>query len=106
MCVLNYEFHILDNAFLVHRPGIKYYHKDKERDVFVKRTQVLIKQQILPELKLLYGTRKGCTVWSDESCPTSGVSLIRIDIFLWCQDNLAMYVGPDFLPGKALAILF
>ncbi|XP_065336056.1 beta-1,4-glucuronyltransferase 1-like isoform X5 [Cloeon dipterum] len=62
MCVLNYEFHILDNAFLVHRPGIKYYHKDKERSVFVKRTQVLIKQQILPELKLLYGTRKGCTV--------------------------------------------
>ena len=63
MCVLNYGFHILDNAFLVHRPGIKYYHKDKERDVFVKRTQVLINQQILPELKLLYGTRKGCSVW-------------------------------------------
>ena len=23
MCLLNYEFHILDNAFLIHRPGIK-----------------------------------------------------------------------------------
>lgn len=23
LCVLDYEFHILDNAFLVHKPGIK-----------------------------------------------------------------------------------
>ncbi|KAF4519650.1 hypothetical protein B566_EDAN004987 [Ephemera danica] len=54
MCVLDYEFHILNNAFLVHRPGIKRNHKDKERDVHVKRTQLIIRQQILPEMKLLY----------------------------------------------------
>ena len=23
MCLLDYEFHVLDNAFLIHRPGIK-----------------------------------------------------------------------------------
>lgn len=62
LCVLDYDFLILDNAFLVHRPGIKIYKKDNRRDTLTAKTNVLIKKIIVPELKVIYGTRKGCTV--------------------------------------------
>ncbi|XP_014208237.1 beta-1,4-glucuronyltransferase 1 [Copidosoma floridanum] len=62
LCVLNYDFLILDNAFLVHRPGIKVYKKDAYRDTLTAKTNVLIKKIITPELKVLYGTKKGCAV--------------------------------------------
>lgn len=62
LCVLDYEFHILDNAFLVHKPGIKTMKKDPQRAMLAGKTNALIKKVIFPELKVLYGTRKGCAV--------------------------------------------
>ncbi|XP_008215172.1 beta-1,4-glucuronyltransferase 1 isoform X2 [Nasonia vitripennis] len=62
LCVLDYDFLIVDNAFLVHRPGIKVFKKDNYRDTLTAKTNVLIKKIIVPELKVLYGTRKGCAV--------------------------------------------
>ncbi|KMQ89433.1 n-acetyllactosaminide beta- -n-acetylglucosaminyltransferase-like protein [Lasius niger] len=62
LCVLDYDFLILDNAFLVHRPGIKIFKKDTHRDMLTAKTNALIKKIIMPELKVLYGTRKGCAV--------------------------------------------
>ncbi|GLH06332.1 uncharacterized protein GBIM_11816, partial [Gryllus bimaculatus] len=62
LCVLDYEFHILDNAFLVHKPGIKTLKKDPQRAVLASKTNNLIKKVIFPELKVLYGVRKGCAV--------------------------------------------
>jgi hypothetical protein len=62
MCILDYEFQILDNAFLVHKPGIKATKKDPQRETLVQETNALIKKVIFPELKVLYGTRKGCAV--------------------------------------------
>ncbi|XP_058806736.1 beta-1,4-glucuronyltransferase 1 isoform X2 [Phymastichus coffea] len=62
LCVLDYDFMILDNAFLVHRPGIKVFKKDNYRDTLTAKTNILIKKIIIPELKILYGTRKGCAV--------------------------------------------
>ncbi|XP_032680560.1 beta-1,4-glucuronyltransferase 1 [Odontomachus brunneus] len=62
LCVLDYDFLILDNAFLVHRPGIKIFKKDPHRDLLTAKTNALIKKIIIPELKVLYGTRKGCAV--------------------------------------------
>lgn len=62
LCVLDYDFLILDNAFLVHRPGIKFYKKDPYREGLSAKTNALIKKIIFPELKVLYGTRKGCAV--------------------------------------------
>ncbi|KAG5888110.1 hypothetical protein JTB14_023404 [Gonioctena quinquepunctata] len=62
LCVLNYDFLILDNAFLVHKPGIKVFKKDPKRSVLAAKTNQLIKKIIFPELKVLYGTRKGCAV--------------------------------------------
>lgn len=62
LCVLDYEFQILDNAFLVHKPGIKTYKKDTARAVVESKTNSLIKKVILPELRILYGIKKGCAV--------------------------------------------
>lgn len=59
MCVLNYEFHILDNAFLVHKPGIKAV-KDAARRELEEQTNVFITNVIAPELNILYGKRREC----------------------------------------------
>ncbi|XP_065357198.1 beta-1,4-glucuronyltransferase 1 [Calliphora vicina] len=62
LCVLDYEFHILDNAFLVHKPGIKVLKKDTRRAMLAGKTNQLIRKIIYPELKIMYGTRNGCAV--------------------------------------------
>lgn len=60
MCVLDYNFFVLDNAFLVHRPGIKLYKKDSRRLALSKKLNKLYKKFIFPQLKMLYGERAGC----------------------------------------------
>ncbi|XP_017774826.1 PREDICTED: beta-1,4-glucuronyltransferase 1-like [Nicrophorus vespilloides] len=62
LCVLDYDFLILDNAFLVHKPGIKVYKKDPKRAALAAKTNQLIKKIIFPELKVIYGVKKGCAV--------------------------------------------
>lgn len=62
LCVMDYDFMILDNAFLVHKPGIKIYKKDPRRAMLAGKTHQLINKIIYPELKVLYGVRKGCAV--------------------------------------------
>lgn len=62
LCVLDYEFQILDNAFLVHKPGIKTLKKDSARAILAAKTNSLIRKIIFPELKVLFGVRKGCAV--------------------------------------------
>ncbi|KAF2881262.1 hypothetical protein ILUMI_24907 [Ignelater luminosus] len=62
LCVLDYDFLILDNAFLVHKPGIKVYKKDSKRALLAAKTNQLIKKIIFPELKVIYGVKKGCAV--------------------------------------------
>lgn len=91
LCVMDYEFHILDNGFLVHKPGIKILKKgmchfmifrvfhndlsqnsnistlsscvpDSKRDMLVSKTNQLIRKIIYPELKAMYGSRNGCGI--------------------------------------------
>jgi beta-1,4-glucuronyltransferase 1 len=62
MCLLDYEFHILDNAFLVHRPGIKQSRKNIDTELLVNQTNVLIKEKYRFEIEELYGTRKACGI--------------------------------------------
>ena len=68
LCALDYEFLVLDNAFLVHKPGIKVFKKDEEfskRSVFVQKTNRLIRDVIFPEYKVLFGYKEGCScLWS------------------------------------------
>ncbi|CRL04662.1 CLUMA_CG017726, isoform A [Clunio marinus] len=61
MCLLDYNYHVLSNAFLIHRPGIK----TKKQATRVKWEAVgrkTIQELIRPDLKLLYGERKGCWI--------------------------------------------
>ncbi|XP_055680429.1 beta-1,4-glucuronyltransferase 1 [Lutzomyia longipalpis] len=62
LCALDYEFHILDNAFLVHKPGIKVLKKDPKRAMLAAKTNQLIRKIIYPELQVMYGVRKGCAI--------------------------------------------
>jgi len=65
MCLLDYEFHILDNAFLIHRPGIKT--KEKLKSIIeskrVSAQNTLLKKTIFPEIQRLYTPRKGCEMF-------------------------------------------
>lgn len=63
MCLLDYNYMVLDNAFIIHKPGIK---KKKVQMVMhtdiIARTQKLIRTSIKPQLEILYGKRRGCFV--------------------------------------------
>ncbi|XP_021198369.2 beta-1,4-glucuronyltransferase 1 [Helicoverpa armigera] len=62
LCVKDYEFMILNNAFLVHKPGIKYYTKNVKRDKIGSRQSAYVRNVIHPELKKLYGVKSGCVL--------------------------------------------
>nr|XP_045624935.1 beta-1,4-glucuronyltransferase 1-like isoform X2 [Procambarus clarkii] len=62
LCVRDYEFHILDNAFLVHKPGIKKVHKDPFREKIVAKQNSAISSKIFPEYKTIFGFRKSCVI--------------------------------------------
>jgi len=65
LCLQNYQFHILDNAFLIHRPGIKT-KKTLHSAINLKKISAqneLLKKTIFPEIKKLYGARKGCEMF-------------------------------------------
>ena len=66
LCLQDYEFHILDNAFLVHRPGIKTKAKLKSivENKKVSAQNLLLKKVIFPEIQKLYGERKGCEMFA------------------------------------------
>ncbi|XP_067119096.1 beta-1,4-glucuronyltransferase 1-like [Centruroides vittatus] len=61
LCLLDYNLHILDNAFLVHAPGIKTVIAAEER----KRAKYIYENnkiygQIISHLKQKYGEKPGC----------------------------------------------
>ena len=62
MCLLDYDFAVLDNAFLVHRPGIKVSRRDKLRDSLGRKQNILIDSTIRRELQDHYGRNKKCTI--------------------------------------------
>ena len=64
LCLLDYDFAILDNAFLIHRPGIKTRTENVKATPSGKviKQKHLIKTKIVPELNLVYGNRDGCHI--------------------------------------------
>ncbi|XP_073821404.1 beta-1,4-glucuronyltransferase 1-like [Musca autumnalis] len=62
MCLLDYEYHVLHPAFLVHSPGIKKFDPKSERQKYVRPMNKFIEKKIKPEYAVLYGTNKGCRV--------------------------------------------
>lgn len=65
MCALDYEFHVLDNAFLVHRPGIKVMGNINYRNARRERTKDMIHKVIAKEFQKQYGIRKLCKIIGD-----------------------------------------
>ena len=59
LCIMDYDFMILNNAFLIHRPGIKTKEYRTNKKIVNAQSKV-IKKHITPELKSMYGTRNGC----------------------------------------------
>ncbi|KAM3966501.1 LOW QUALITY PROTEIN: beta-1,4-glucuronyltransferase 1 [Aphomia sociella] len=62
LCVKDYDFMILNDAFLIHKPGIKRYVKDSKREQLAGKQTWFVKNVIMPELKKLFGTRSGCAL--------------------------------------------
>lgn len=62
MCLLDYDFAVLDNAFLVHRPGIKVSRRDPVRDSLARKQYILIYSTVRRELLDYYGNNKNCTI--------------------------------------------
>ena len=62
MCLMDYEFHVLDNAFLIHRPGIKTKEQNptKPNQKLVNEQNKFIKNVIQPELTQKVGNNKDC----------------------------------------------
>ncbi|CAG7834398.1 unnamed protein product [Allacma fusca] len=60
MCLLKYEYHILDNAFLIHRPGIKSRHSKSKKPI--RRQNKQLHDFIRPQIHKLYGKRHACVV--------------------------------------------
>ncbi len=61
MCLMNYDLAILDNAFLVHAPGIKHIdrNEEKKRLPFIKHNN-MVYNTILAKLRKKYGTKNNC----------------------------------------------
>ena len=64
MCLLDYDFAVLDNAFLVHRPGIKKAEIGEEswRQVVDEKQKILIQTDIRQQLQFLYGHNSYCSL--------------------------------------------
>jgi N-acetyllactosaminide beta-1,3-N-acetylglucosaminyltransferase len=57
---MDYDYMILDNAFLVHKPGIKPPKKKKKKPDRAVRKQNRIYKKIAAELDKVYEKRDGC----------------------------------------------
>ncbi|XP_042907894.1 beta-1,4-glucuronyltransferase 1 isoform X2 [Parasteatoda tepidariorum] len=61
LCLLDYDFYILDNAFLVHAPGIKTLStSDQRRRAPFMHKNNAVHNKLLAQMKKKYGPRKGC----------------------------------------------
>lgn len=58
MCLLDYEYHVLDNAFIVHEPGL--IHKDLHVIEIEEKQDILRETEIKKECDRFYGKNKYC----------------------------------------------
>lgn len=63
MCILDYDFLILDNAFLVHKPGIKKAKKQvQDYAETIMHTNSLLRTDIKSQIHTIYGERPDCAL--------------------------------------------
>lgn len=61
MCLRDYDFSILSNAFLVHKPGIKSVLDAARLNLEIKSRKLILKT-ILKEIEVFYGHRHDCKI--------------------------------------------
>lgn len=63
LCLLDYDFCILDSPFLIHKPGIKRpsdrKHEKPDKSKINAQLRLLTKE-IIPKIEMEYGKRNGC----------------------------------------------
>ena len=62
MCLQDYNFLGLSNAFMIHKPGIKTI-KEAVENRSQNNTVELVRNYILPEIDSLYGKRENCKMF-------------------------------------------
>uniref|UniRef100_T1GE97 Uncharacterized protein n=1 Tax=Megaselia scalaris TaxID=36166 RepID=T1GE97_MEGSC len=62
LCLLDYEFHLLNNAFLIHKSDGSLRKYDFKAKMLMEKENLLIKKTITAEVDLLFGSREGCYV--------------------------------------------
>lgn len=64
LCALDYDFHVLNGAFLIHKPGMKSKEdntsQNRKNRKLISAQKKLINSKIIPELKKTVGVRQGC----------------------------------------------
>ena len=58
LCSLDYDFHVLNNAFLIHKPGIKRGPKANVNKKKELQQANLISYQIMPHLRRIMGEKR------------------------------------------------
>jgi beta-1,4-glucuronyltransferase 1 len=62
LCLLDYNFKVLNNAFLVHK-GIKMKNDSSAKLLRLQRIgSIKMKTELFGEINKIYGARKGCTI--------------------------------------------
>lgn len=61
MCLLDYDFSVLSNAFLVHKPGIKSVENATRLNLEMQSRDLILKT-ILKEIQVFYGRRHDCKI--------------------------------------------
>lgn len=59
MCLLDYDFSVLDSVFLVHHPGIKLGYPAESKGIRAA-TRKMINETFLPEYARMFGPRADC----------------------------------------------
>ena len=63
MCLMDYEFHVLSSAYLVHQPGISKGSPPSPTALELKRRQRDFRNVVvIPEIENRLGTKIGCVV--------------------------------------------
>ena len=64
LCALNYDFHILNEAFLIHKPGIKKVARSQEKEQRLPhcRSKYPIRKEIIPQMKKLLYPSDECLI--------------------------------------------
>ena len=62
LCALNYDFHVLNGAYLIHKPGIKTLQeaKKKSKGYLIADQNYRIRKEIIPQMKKLFNASDEC----------------------------------------------